>query len=226
MGIGITQYRACIGIFNQVRTLQKSLSHFSVSYWCLLFFLCSIVVQIVNIFSRHGVALQLLYLIYALNILVMSGDIETNPGPVNNPTNSLSICHWNLNSVWVDDFTKLAQLEVYLALHKFDIVCLSETFLDSSISSDDPRIALEGYNLLRCDHPRNEKKGGVCMYYKDHLPITGKPSFTHLNECLVCELQVGNKKCLSITGVLAEYMKKNAETRLVSMKYFRDSQSI
>ena len=92
-----------------------------------------------------------------------SWDIETNPGPVSSQTNSLSICHWNLNSIWVDNFTKLDQLVVFLSLYKYDIVCLSETFLDSSISSDYLRITLNGYNLMRCDHPSDSRKGGVCI---------------------------------------------------------------
>ena len=112
-------------------------------------------------------------------------NIETNPGPER--TNFQFICHWNLNSECVDDFTKLAQIEVYLSLYKFlyTFVHVLYTFLDSSISDDDPRIALNGYNLLRCDHPSNSKKGGVCIYFKDHLPLTKKSGITRLSECLV-----------------------------------------
>ena len=39
--------------------------------------------------------------------------------------------HWNLKCAWVDDFTKLEQIDVYLTLQKIYLVCLSETFLDS-----------------------------------------------------------------------------------------------
>ena len=48
--------------------------------------------------------------------------------------------------------------------HDYDIICLSETFLDSSISNDDERINIKGYNLLRADHPSNKKEGAfVCI---------------------------------------------------------------
>ena len=138
--------------------------------------------------------LHIIYLAYALIITLKSGDIETNHGPVSDPINSLSVCHWNLNSVWVDDFIKLAHIVAFLAIHKFDIICLSETFLDSSFPADDPRIMLNNYNLLRCDHPSDTKKGGVCIYFKDHLSLIRKTGITRLSECLVCELQFGTKK--------------------------------
>ena len=48
----------------------------------------------------------------------------------------------------------------------FDIICLSETFLNSSLDSEDDRLKLEGYKLIRSDHPSDSKKGGVCVYYR------------------------------------------------------------
>jgi len=103
----------------------------------------------------------------------------------------LSVCQWNLNSVWVDNFSKITQISAYLNVHKFDIFCLCETFLDSSIGDDDPRLAIDGYDLIRCDHPSNSKRGGVCIYFKNHLPLVRRPELTFLDECLVCELKAG-----------------------------------
>ena len=54
---------------------------------------------------------------------------------------------------------------------------------------------LNGYSLFRNDHPSNVRRGGVCIYYKDHLPLTRKSGISAINECLVCELKVGKKKC-------------------------------
>ena len=118
--------------------------------------------------------LHIIFLAYALSITLKSYDIETNHGPVRNPINSLPVCQWNLNSALIDDFIKLAQVEAYLAINKFDIICLSETFLDSFISADDPRMILNNCNQLRWEHPSDRKKGGVCIYFKDHLPLTRK----------------------------------------------------
>ena len=44
-----------------------------------------------------------------------------------------------------------------------------ETYLDSSIP--DNLIDIKGYNLVRADHPDNIKRGGVCIYYKESLPV-------------------------------------------------------
>ena len=52
-------------------------------------------------------------------------------------------------------------IEAYIATNNFDMVCWSEAFLDLSISSDDKRIKIGGYLLLRVDHPSNTKKEGV-----------------------------------------------------------------
>ena len=68
-------------------------------------------------------------------------------------------------------------------------------FLDSSVDNDDDdRISIPGYNLLREDHPSNTKRG-VCIYYKDHLPIIKRNDLCQLHECLVTELRIGKKKC-------------------------------
>ena len=48
---------------------------------------------------------------------------------------------------------------------------------------------------MRCDHPSDSRKGGVCVYYKNYLPLIERPDITCLNECSVCELRFGNKKC-------------------------------
>ena len=124
---------------------------------------------------------------------MQSRDIEANPGP-GGWRSSFSVCHWNLNSIWVEDFSKLSQISTFLNIHQFDIFCLTETFLDSSISSEDPRLAIERYKRFRCDHRSNLRSGGVCLYFKDHLPLALRPDLTTLDECLVCEIQNRSKR--------------------------------
>ena len=68
-------------------------------------------------------------------------------------------------------FTKVSFLSAYIFVHKFDIICLSETYLNSEIPSDDKNLEIAGYNLIRDDHPSNSKRGGVCVYYKSLLPF-------------------------------------------------------
>ena len=56
------------------------------------------------------------------NLLFLCGDVELNPGPNQNTTKKLAICHWNLNSIAVDNFAKLVLLKAHNLIHKFDII--------------------------------------------------------------------------------------------------------
>ena len=97
-------------------------------------------------------------------VLFMSEDIELNPGP--NKTNSsckFPVCHWNLNSLAAHNFEKVALLDAYSTINKFDIICMSESYLDSTFSSDKEDINIKGYKLVRADHPNNIKRGGACV---------------------------------------------------------------
>ena len=78
-------------------------------------------------------------------------------------------------------------------MHKFDIICLSVTFLNDTYKDND--LNLNGYSLLRADHPSNAKRGGVCIYYKENLPLK-LISTPYLNESLLCEVTIGSKKCI------------------------------
>ena len=50
---------------------------------------------------------------------------------------------------------KLQFIMAYIATNSFEIVCLSETFLDSIISNYDSRTKIAGYSLLRADYLNN-----------------------------------------------------------------------
>ena len=100
-----------------------------------------------------------------LLFLICAGDIELNTGPrKNNTSANFSFCHWNLNSIAVRNFSKLSLLEAYDVRHKFDMICLSETFLDSSIPTNDENLHMKGYKLIRVDNPSDSKKGDVDIY--------------------------------------------------------------
>ena len=106
---------------------------------------------------------------------------------------SLSVCHWNLNSLSAHNFSKLTQLKAYILMYKHDLICLSETYLDSS--AHDALLKIDGYYLVRADHPNNIKRGGVCIYYKDSLPVR-VISLPYLKEALLLEMTYSNKKVI------------------------------
>ena len=55
------------------------------------------------------------------------------------------------------NFIKVSLLQT-LAVTNDYIICLTETFLDSSIENDDDRTSIPGYNLLRVDHLNNTER--------------------------------------------------------------------
>ena len=104
------------------------------------------------------------------------------------------MCHWNLNSTSAHNYTKLFLPKAYIAIHKFDIICLSETYLDSSTTSDDDNLVISGYNLIRSNHPPNNKGGDICIYCKNFLPLRVL-SIQYFQECINFVLNIGGKLC-------------------------------
>ena len=96
----------------------------------------------------------------------LCGNVEENLGPKASSNQSFSICHWNLDSISAHNYIKLSLLKVYLSTNKFDVICISETYLDSDTSHEDVYPEIVGYTLIRADNPCNTKRGGTCLYYK------------------------------------------------------------
>lgn len=109
--------------------------------------------------------------------LLLIAGIERNPGPSTNDSASdstyshvsfddavikgkFSIVHYNVQSV----SSKIDLIES--ELHNFDIVCLTETWLDGRTSDND--ILLNGFNLYRRDRG-GDSYGGVCVYVKQNI---------------------------------------------------------
>ena len=65
-------------------------------------------------------------------------------------------------------------------------------FLNSSIQNDDDRIKIDGYNSIRSDHPIDSRKGGVCIYCKEHISLIKWDDICTLDNCLVTEIRSQN----------------------------------
>ena len=94
------------------------------------------------------------------------------------------MCHYNINSLVANNFTKLSSLEAFNAVHNFDIIYISESFLDSFFSSHDSALLLKGYQLVR---------GSICIYIKDIVPIKVL-NVINLLECFFSEISNENQK--------------------------------
>ena len=114
-------------------------------------------------------------------LLIRSEDIKLNPGSKKNP----------LFLAFIGILMDLIQSHAFS--HNTDITFLSETCLDSSREINDPKINILCSNLFKSDHPSNTKRGGVCMFYKECVPINRRDDLCTLPECIVTEINIGNK---------------------------------
>ena len=216
MPIDNATWHARVGIFYAVKSLHKSKPkpksisslHFFLICWnYFVTFNLNIIHHVfdrslsnksLNIYSSliakisKKTKITIFLFLCTLNLLIQCGDIETNPGP---KSSSLQFCHWNLNGITAHQSIKISLLQAYITQRNYDIICLSETFLNSSIQSDDDKIKVDGYNLLRSDHPSDSKRGGVCIYYKEHIPLIKRDDLCTLDNCLVTEIRSQNEKC-------------------------------
>ena len=87
---------------------------------------------------------------------------------------------------------KLSSIADHNTIHKYDFICVSETYLDSPVHTQDRDILINGYNLICADQPNNNRDG-VCIYYRESLAVELVET-NYLSECLLCEVSINNKK--------------------------------
>lgn len=76
-------------------------------------------------------------------------------------SDKINICHMNVQSLCARRFTKFEELKQNIIGSKLDIICFTETWLDTSIN--DSLIAIQGFDVVRND--RNRHGGGICVYF-------------------------------------------------------------
>ena len=119
-------------------------------------------------------------------LLILSGDISLNPGPVYN-NQSLHSNEWN---VFRSKGIHLIHLNVNSFLPKIDEICyiaertkaavigITESKLDESVFQSE--IEIGNYDLLRCD--RNRNHGGVACYIRSDISYVLKTFFQMLSK--------------------------------------------
>ena len=108
-----------------------------------------------------------------LELLLIIGCVETNPGPHNitqhnakpQQLNTLNICHININSITAPG--RLDELCQFVSTHSVDILALTETKLDESIHQSLYKI--DNYHPPFTRH-RNRHGVGVAIYTRTNLP--------------------------------------------------------
>ena len=61
-----------------------------------------------------------------INLILLCGNIEENLQPKTEWNDNLSVCNWNVNvNNPFHNFQKIAVIESFVAMLKFDIICIS-----------------------------------------------------------------------------------------------------
>lgn len=189
----IVTWRMSIGCFynrvHGVRCLQKTTCKFSFKLSFLFLFIRCIITHI-SAFNR--------YLFTSVNniqtatvvclLVILAGDVETNPGPAT-AEQSVSLLHFNIRSIRHKlDYVKTNFLD-------FDILCFTETHLDSNILTDELLLS-ENYNCpYRKD--RTNHGSGILIYVLNTLIHKRRTDLEIFwDECIWIEVQVNNERHL------------------------------
>ena len=82
----------------------------------------------------------------------------------------------------------------YDAIHNFDTICICESYLNSPTFYNDDKLSIPGYNVFKADDPSDKRRRGVCVYYKESLPVRLR-NISYLQECICFNFMISNKLC-------------------------------
>ena len=125
--VSLSQYRGTVGTFNNIfenkRCIRTRICYrrkIQSREFSLIIILLTLVMQ-----------LLISYLVVILRKIQVSRRTSDK-----RPLNDFSQMSWCLNSLIAHNFRKVALLKTYLPVQRFEIFCISETYLNSSITED------------------------------------------------------------------------------------------
>ena len=157
-------------------------------------------------------------------LLILSGDIETCPGPQDDLDNTIlnltksggiNFFHQNIRGL----YHNLANLQAYLDIkNNVDVFSLSETHIQSNSPLDNDNLYnIPGYKFLKVNR-ENGGGGGVAMYISENISfIRRKDLETNLTESLWIEIVQSKAK-----NLLVGCIYKPPESSLYINKYFTE----
>ena len=143
-----------------------------------------------------------------LILLLISGTVEINPGP-HTFKKKISFAIWNLDSLPARDFARIPLIESLHATYDFDM-------LTKNISNQDILINVFSLDPFRSDKDSDSRNGGVCLYFKESLPIKERCDLEILPETFVTDIKLNRKKVFIVLSYrhpnmsndeIAEYMR-------------------
>src|SRR6185436_4384594 len=113
--------------------------------------------------------------------------------------NQLVCCHVNCRSLLAQSDFKVSRLDLLNSFcsidNSIDVVALTETHLDGTISDDE--VCINDLSLFRRDRViRGRSGGGVALYIKNSLQPIKVNIDTGSNECLFVQVQADSKKMI------------------------------
>ena len=125
-------------------------------------------------------------------LLILSGDVSLNPGPVYNNqslhsnewnvfrSKGIHLIHLNVNSL----LPKIDEIRYIAERTKAAVIGITKSKLDESIFQSE--IEIDNYDLLRCD--RNRNGGGVACYIRSDISYVQKNFFPNVIENIFFEI--------------------------------------
>ena len=116
-------------------------------------FQCCIVIPKTRIKLSDPITISSACLHFSIMYFYLSSFLRLEISKINSRPNQILIhiffcCHWNVNNFATDNYSKVLALKVFKSAYKYDFICISETFFDSSFELDDKDIMLDAYNLI------------------------------------------------------------------------------
>ena len=124
---------------------------------------------------------------WLLLIFILSGDVESNPGP------TLRVICQNVCSIK----NKLGTLRTHAGeLINYDAICLTETWLNSHVADSELQLGMPDFSWFRRD--RDGRGGGVACAVKSNLSPVHRPDLEVDCETLVVQLGATSPAFLAV----------------------------
>ena len=134
------------------------------------------------------------YFFLVLQILLfISGSVEINRGPADTKMKHPSFAVWNLDSLPAREFPRTPLIETLQSSYDFDVFGVSESMLSDKHTNEDIHIHGFSPDPFRNDKATDTRNGGVCLYFKESLPIKRRRDLEKLPETIVAEIKFKKK---------------------------------
>ena len=187
--------------------------------WCIPSFLIRVTRLLINCLYKDITKTYFVLSIIQM-LLIITGSVETNPGPFEKK-NNLSFAVWNLDSLPAREFARVPLIK---CVYSFDLFGICESMLTDKITNDE--IYINGFSSepFRADKADNIRNGGVCLYFKESLPIKQRADLQILPETIVAEVKLKRKKIFFVLSYRHPNMASDAiDTFMKGLENIYDS---